>query len=183
MGSRRNSHNYNNDVMRRLEDMFRSATLSTPEYHPPVKIEVMDPRRCSVHNKYGARRGSMPALSVRKDSLLQAQAALMNRRSSLGVAKSHQQLISPALIRRDSLSKSQTLVPASAILRRDSFGGSCSNRRFSTDSLMDRRGSVDSGRRSSSSSSVGGEDLFEDHSTASRYRKVCVTTRLPCIII
>jgi hypothetical protein len=112
---------YKQDVMKRLEDMFRSATLSTPEYHPPIKVEVMDPRRCSVHHE---RRGSMPALAVRRDSLLQQaqHAALVNRRNSLGPAKSHQQLIGPTLIRRDSISKSQTLVPASAIIRRDSFG-------------------------------------------------------------
>jgi hypothetical protein len=115
----------------------------------------------------------MPALTVRRDSYIQSPSSLLNRRSSLGVAKSHQQLISPAMIRRDSLSKSQTLVPASAILRRDLFGGSIKNdRRFSTDSLQDRRNSVDSaGRRSSSSSSVGGEDLFEE---LPRTRKVCL---------
>lgn len=168
---RRNSQ-LNQDVMKRLEEMFRCATLSTPEYHPPVKVEVLDARRCSVHtspSKYGARRGSMPALTVRRDSFVPPNIDTLNRRASLGVAKSHQQLIFPGMYRRDSLSKSQTLVPASAILRRDSFGGS-NNRRFSTDSLQDRRNSVDSaGRRSSSSSSAGAEDLFDE---TPRYKKV-----------
>ncbi|XP_059472191.1 WD repeat-containing protein 47 isoform X8 [Neocloeon triangulifer] len=171
---RRRSSSHKEDVMHRLEEMFRGATLSTPEYHQPIKVEVMDPRRCSVHQaKYGARRGSMPSLAIRRDSLLQQaqQQALMNRRSSLGPAKSHQQLIGPTLIRRDSLSKSQTLVPQSAIIRRDSFGSSnLFNRRFSTDSLSyDRRNSIDSvGRRSSTSSSTGADDIFEEATRFSR---------------
>jgi len=119
----------------------------------------------------GVRRESMPTLHFggRKESTATQYHGV--RRDSFGLglppARSPEPLVHPAsfpsMLRRDSLAVSMGNIRRDSLSsRRDSIGSA--GRKFSTDSLDQRRGSWDFGRRGSSSSSGGWEETIKENS-------------------